>query len=234
MRFTERWFVAALLLASAARVLAGPDAELSDLGGRIDYGFYQDEPRAIGVAMSVLERLGDSPDVLYYRDLGALRLAQLGDPTAVDARALRDCAERTPTAKSKTVAAEAWVLAAACAVAAGYGERRVVQVLEQARALDRDNPRIVLVEAWLAQREAGRDAATDEGVAEHWEKAVAAFDAWTPAVGAPDWGQAEALAALAAIVLTRGEMRAARDLIERALWLAPDYRVAVELRSKIR
>jgi tetratricopeptide (TPR) repeat protein len=234
MRLTERWSVAALLLASAARFLAGQDAELTDLGGRIDYGFYQDEPRAISVAMSALERLGDSPDVLYYRDLGALRLAQLGDAKTIDAKALRDCAERTPTQKSKAVAAEAWVLAAACAVTAGHAARRVAQALAEARALDRDNPRIALVEAWLAQREAGRGAAADEALAKQWEQAVAAFDAWTPSAGAPDWGQAEALAALAGTVLQRGEMRAARDLIERALWLAPDYRFAVELHSKIR
>ena len=35
------------------------------------------------------------------------------------------------------------------------------------------------------------------------------------------------------LTLARGEARAARDLIERALLLAPDYRFAVELRARL-
>jgi Tfp pilus assembly protein PilF len=41
------------------------------------------------------------------------------------------------------------------------------------------------------------------------------------------------LTSLAAGALQRGEMRAARDLIERALLLAPDYRAALELRAAL-
>ena len=55
---------------------------------------------------------------------------------------------------------------------------------------------------------------------------VEAFDAWTPSIDDPDWGHAEALTALAADALERGQVRTARDLIERALLLAPDYRAA--------
>ena len=57
-----------------------------------------------------------------------------------------------------------------------------------------------------------------------------AFDAWEPTLDDPDWGEAEALAALAAAALERGQTRVARDFIERALLLAPDYRAALDLR----
>ncbi len=49
----------------------------------------------------------------------------------------------------------------------------------------------------------------------------------------PDWGEAEALAALGELYLARAEVRGARDLIERALLLAPDYRFAAELRAQV-
>ena len=99
-----------------------------------------------------------------------------------------------------------------------------------ARALDDDNPRIALVEAWALARQAGDDPADSAAVAAKLSAVVEAFDAWSPSIDDPDWGHAEALAALAARVLARGEVRAARDLIERSLLLAPDYRAAVELR----
>jgi tetratricopeptide (TPR) repeat protein len=63
--------------------------------------------------------------------------------------------------------------------------------------------------------------------------AAEAFSAWSPPADAPDWGEAEALAALAEAHLARGELREARDFIERALQVAPGYRVAVELRAQL-
>jgi hypothetical protein len=57
---------------------AAPSAEVLDLAGRVHYGYYHAEPRTIDAAAEALERLGDSPDVLYWRDFAALRRAQLG------------------------------------------------------------------------------------------------------------------------------------------------------------
>ena len=47
----------------------------------------------------------------------------------------------------------------------------------------------------------------------------------------PDWGEAEALTALAAAALDRGQTRTARDFVERALLLAPDYSAALDVRA---
>ena len=47
--------------------------------------------------------------------------------------------------------------------------------------------------------------------------------------GKPDWGHAEALTLLGGSYLTSGDPVAARDALERALVIAPDYREAQEL-----
>jgi hypothetical protein len=54
------------------------------------------------------------------------------------------------------------------------------------------------------------------------EQPVEAFESWRAPSNAPESGEAEALAALGEAALARGEARAARDFIERALLLAPD------------
>lgn len=225
--------IAAAALAGAA-AHAAPSAELLDLAGRVHYGFYNAEPAAIEAALTALERLGDSPEVTYYRDFAALRRAQLGAADRASRARLEACAERDVSAAGdKRVAAEAWVLVAACAELARDDGRRA-QALARARALDEDNPRIVLVEAWALERAAGNDAARRAEAERRLELAAEAFDAWTPSLHDPDWGHAEALTALAAAALERGEARRARDLIERSLLLVPGYRAALDLRVALR
>jgi hypothetical protein len=223
---------AAAVAALTATVVAAPSGELFDVAGRIDYGFYNADARAIEAAVAVLDRLGESPDTLYYRDLAGLRLAQLGTTGRIPAELLEACAERTVPGEAKgPAAAEAWVLAAGCAVEAD-SQRRAEQALARARALDADNPRIALVAAWAAER--AHDEAVDAAArATTWQAVVAAFDSWDAPADAPQWGRAEALAELGEIVLASGDARAARDLIERALLEAPDYPRAVELRGRL-
>jgi hypothetical protein len=231
MRFTESRSLAAVLAAACTlHAAAAPSAELLDLAGRVHYGYYHGEPRALDAAAAALERLGDSPEVAYYRDFAALRRAQLGGAERSNAERVRECAHReVAPGVNKLAAAEAWVLVAACAFVAG-DERRRVLALERARERDDDNPRIGLVEAWALEAASGTDAAHREAATKKLAAVVEAFDAWSPPLDAPDWGHAEALTALAAKALDGGQPRTARDLIERALLLAPDYRAAVELR----
>ena len=77
------------------------------------------------------------------------------------------------------------------------------------------------------------DPAQRDAVSAKLAAVVEAFDAWEPALDDPDWGEAEALTALAAEALERGQARTARDFIERALLLAPDYRAALDLRVEM-
>src|SRR5687768_6359866 len=208
---------------AAAAAHAAPSAELLDLAARVHYGYYHAELRAIDGALTALDRLSDSPDVLYYRDFAALRRAQLGGADRAGLERLRACAERNvPPELDKRAAAEVWVLAAACAQVVGDAGRRE-RALAHARERDDDNPRIALVEAWALESAAADDAPQPEAVAAKLASVVEAFDAWAPSLDDPDWGHAEALTALAATALARGQARTARDLIERALLLAPDY-----------
>lgn len=212
-------------------VSAAPTPELLDLAARIHYSYYHAELRTLEVAQASLDRLSDSPEVLYYRDFAALRRAQLGrlDRTAIER--IDDCMQRDVAAGvAKRFAAEAWVLAAACALVAGDEDRRE-EALTMARGFDEDNPRIALVEAWALERAAAADATRREALREKLTAVVAGFEAWAPSIDDPDWGHAEALTALAASALEQGQVRVARDLIERALFLAPDYRAAVDLRT---
>lgn len=222
---------AAAWAAEAAR--AEPSAELLDLAGRVHYGFYHGDARAIEAAQTALARLADSAEVLYYRDFAALRRAQLGSTDRAVLAGVGDCAEReVGTGVQKPFAADAWVLVAACALVAG-DERRREQALTLARQHDDDNPRIRLVEAWALERAAGNEPARLEALNAALATVVEGFDAWTPTIDDPDWGHAEALTALAATALARGQVRTARDLVERALLLAPEYQVAVDLRAAL-
>lgn len=232
MRLTQSLPIALAVLVSCA-VRAAPSAELLDLAARVHYGYYQGEARTIEVAEAALERLADSPEVLYYRDFATLRRAQLGSLDRNGTARLVACARREVAAgTNKAIAADAWVLAAACALFAG-DERRSEQALARARERDDDNPRIALVESWLLEREAAQDPALKDGMTAKLAATVEGFQAWSPSIDDPDWGHAEALTALAADALERGQIRAARDLVERALLLVPEYGTAVELRTAL-
>lgn len=228
MRLTEWLLTVAGVVAVGLPVQAQVSAELIDLAARIHYGYYHGEAQTIAAAQAVLERLDESRAVLYYRDFAALRRAQLGARDRESAKRLGDCANRAAPAQfSGPAGAEARVLAAACAFFAS-DQRRVGQALALARDYDRDNPRIALIEAWVAQRAGDRAAFVAKLTA-----AVAAFEARALALALedPDWGHAEALTALGDDALARGEARLARDLIEQALLLIPDFHKALELKT---
>ena len=217
MGLTKSSSVLVLAACTFCSARAEPSAELLDLAARVHYGFYHGDARAIDTAQSALERLAESPEVFYYRDFAALRRSQLGGADRASQVKLRDCAQRDVAAGvSKSFAADAWVLVGACALVSGDG-RRSEQALALARERDDDNPRIALVEAWALEQSTGTDPARREAVVAQLTATVEAFDAWTPSIDDPDWGHAEALTALAADALGRGQVRSARDLIERAL-----------------
>jgi hypothetical protein len=230
MRLTELVAACVCCATVTSAAQAASSAELADLAARIDYGFYNDDTHSIDAARAALGRLGDASAVRYYRDYAGLRRAQLNP---ADRASARECAEReVPGDLSPSAAAEAWILVGACAVVGQQSVRRVEQALSHARELDKRNPRLGLVEAWIMRH--GTDARAGDEFVSKLRQTVEAFDTWRAPPNSPDWGHAEALAALAEVTLARGETRAARDLIERALLLVPDYRVAVELRKRLR
>jgi tetratricopeptide (TPR) repeat protein len=229
-----------LLWSIAQPARADLAADIADLSARIDYGFYAEEQRVIDAARSALERLPEQdPSVRYYRALAAFRLAQLPVRDGDDlGELLDDCAQLAVPTEDDEAAAEAWILVAACAslgVHKGFSQqRRRDQALAHAREIDATHPRIALVEAWsLSDRPGLETAPVRDQAAERLKVAAEEFRAWNGRYGSPQWGEAEALAQLGEIYLQRGESRAARDLIERALLIAPDYRFALSLRGKV-
>ena len=243
----------AVCVALSTSVRAGVTPELADLAGRIDYGFYVGDARAITDAAAALKRMSDGdPAVRYYRAFASFRLAQLGGERAasdaescVKSATVEEPSERLTRAAADARArasVESWLLVAVCSGLTGHVEpgkglahdKRLQPALAHARELEPSNPRIALIDAWLLSfRPALADASVRDDAVKKLEAAADAFASWSPPADAPDWGEAEALAALAELHLARGELRDARDLIERALLVAPDYRFAVELRAQL-
>ena len=221
-------------------------SELLDLAGRIEYGFYAQESRVIEAARASLARLIEvEPFATYYDGLAAYRLAQL--TVAHDGRSanrlLEECVDRGRAhADHGAQPGEAWVLVAACSALGGYHEplkamlhqRRLEQALEEARGLDAENPRISLVETWaMSHRPAHAEAQTRDLAGAHLERALQQFRIWRGPPGSPEWGEAETLAHLGEISLQRGDVRGARDYIEEALLIAPDYHFALSLKKRV-
>jgi tetratricopeptide (TPR) repeat protein len=209
------------------------------LSARVEYGFYAEEPRVIEAAAAALERLPeDAPGVRYNRALAAYRSAQLRpreDKRFADA--LDDCLELSPTEDANDDA-EPWILVAACAslgVERGSSQqRRRDEALARARGIDEDNPRIAFLEAsLLVSGLSGAPYGAAPEVAAALTRAAEAFRAWDGGYMGPTWGEAETLVLLGEVHLQRGETRVARDLLERALLIAPDYRAALNLRARL-
>ncbi len=218
-------------------------SELSDIVARIDYGFYVGDPRMIEAARSELARAGSDDGVqAYYEAYAAYRLSRLYVTARPrERRALiRACVDSAQlSVESDSWVAEAWILVAACSIQGIAQEPnralrnggRIAEALSAARAIDADNPRLLLVESWYRPDDVAAEAEYERRrtLLEH---AREQFDAREYDEG-PDWGRAELLAGLGNLYLEHGERRNARDLIEQALIEAPDYYFALELRKAL-
>jgi hypothetical protein len=199
MRTSRRNMALAITLYAAA---CGADgwppisAELLDLDGRIEYGFYASDAPIIEGALERLKQMPDSDEIVrYYKAFGAYRLAQLrviSQGTEVGAL-LDSCATETQALGNRpVVAAEAWILSAACAELAarrapaqsGAPLRKFEQAVTRARELDASNPRLALIESRaLSARRAG-DAGDREAARARLEAAIAEFEARSSSAGA--------------------------------------------------
>jgi len=227
------------LLASAG----GVDAELADIVARMDYGYYAADSRILEAARAELDRLpGNGARKTYFKGYGAYRLSQLSE--AADSRRrndlISDCIEAGKEAAADPQwSVEAWVLVAACSLEGRDDnaarklvyELRLKEATSAARALAPNHPRLLLVSVW-AESEGGNSDDV-ENRRETLERARAGFEVLNGRDGDPAWGEAETLASLGKIYLERGQLREARDLIEQALIVAPEYHFALELRSEL-
>jgi tetratricopeptide (TPR) repeat protein len=106
--------------------------------------------------------------------------------------------------------------------------------IDKALRLAPDNPRVLLLGAEAAGDRPKLFGGDSQQAFALLKRAVAAFEA--PGVRArnpPAWGAADALTGLAQDYLARGDALAARNVLERALLVAPDFGQARRLMARI-
>ena len=229
--------LAVMLLTAPAR--AASDSEWFDVEGRIQYGFYTEDTRSLA---SLTEQLSSeiAPDdelKSYYAALANYRLGLLWG--ARDAGRAKDAIERcvanlNRALKGRAEFPEALALQAACLetqaslkpwTAPLSASKRNSQI-ERALKLAPKNPRVLLLDA-LETKD------TKQAIAQ-LKKAVVAFEKERQDVDrAPGWGAAEAYVYLGRSYLDSGNLIEAREALERALIIAPEFAQARRLLSKI-
>jgi tetratricopeptide (TPR) repeat protein len=240
-----------LAIAVALLPLAAGGAETNwlDVESRIQYSYYTEDARAFA---SVLELLApaesESASRRYYAGLANYRLTQLS--VARDKGRAKDTAEacvdnleqavRLPQATQDS--ADALALESACldllagleAWRAPFAASKSGSLIEKARHANPKNPRVLLLDA-VAVYERPRSSGADKDRAlRGFKQAIAAFEAERRgSEHVPGWGAAEAYVYLAKCQLDRGATLDARDALERALLIAPEFAEARRLMTKI-
>jgi hypothetical protein len=236
-----------LLLAVFATAAAGETvAELDDAAARMQYAFYTGDTQGIETILRNVDEF-QVDDALaaskaYHLAYGNWKLSQLylqatsdqrprPNAKSLAAKAAQTCVRHARRAIEEDAAlAEALAIEAACeghsaTARAGSAGCANSKPLRTAAGLAPANPRIKLVQAMCAP-----NTVVDPAAVERWRTVVASFEAAPPSrPGKPDWGHVEALTMLGETYLQHGDPVAARDVLERALVLAPDYRQAQQL-----
>jgi tetratricopeptide (TPR) repeat protein len=226
----------------ASPAMAAPDTAWLDLEGRIQYGFYTEDARILTDIADQLAR-GDAeqePLQYYYAGLANYRLSLLlANRDKARARAAAEsCAESVGAAlKVQREFAAGYALHAACLRTVSaltpwkpLANTRSAGQMERAVKLAPRDPRVLLLEA-LAN---GQDARLDEQALATLKRAAAAFESERQGVDrTPGWGAAEAYTYLGRGYLERGDVLNARDALERALLIAPDFALAKRLLTRI-
>lgn len=235
-----------VLLAVAVSASAESTAEFDDAVARMQFAFYTGDTRSLEEMLTVIDGFDVDAQLAaaksYQLAYGNWKLAQLyAEPQGERARpatkssankAAKSCVQqaRATIAKDARIA-EIYAIEAACdnfsAGASNNGSSACLRSksMRTAMTLGAENPRVHFINALCAP-----DAEGDPAAVDRWRAVVAKFEAAPPSQpGKPDWGHAEALTLLGQSYLQRGEMVAARDVLERALVLAPDYRQAQKL-----
>lgn len=222
-----------LLLASTAAA-ASVAVDVDDIAVRMQFAYYTADVRALKEAISQLtpeaEAGGADPPRLYYRAYGEWKLAEL---TANDKRGSTQSARACETdalaaAKAAFVVEESEALQVACISMQKSLDitGRAGRLMERALALNAKNPRVLLISAIYTPEPRGIAI----GRCDRLQLAARSYDASSAAQrGTPDWGHAEALARWGQCLSIAGDRNAARDVIEKALVIAPDYKWARQL-----
>jgi hypothetical protein len=243
----RRALLACALLATVA--LGGTEeSRWRDLENRIQYGYYTEDSRALRSLQDALGR-DDSHEALrdYYAGLVDWRLAQLAaqSPGASGSSAAqlaqRCIKELDPLLEAQADFADALALRAACQEPAlGGGGLHLPfghsgkKDLERALTHGARNPRVLLIDAASDYQRTSGEGGNRERSLVKLRQSVAAFEAERAGTEPlPGWGAAEAYLLLARNLLDHGDGVGARDALEHALLLAPNYAQARRLMQQI-
>jgi hypothetical protein len=212
-----------------------------DVEGRIQYGFYTEDARALSDVVDQLSgpNSQDEPMHHYYVGLANFRLSSVlavRDKNRAREAAAR-CVSRLDEVTRKPGFAEGLALQSACLRALynlttwkPLAASKSTGYMEKAIKLAPKDPRVLL----LAALEQGESGPIDKAGIAKLRKAAAAFEAERQGVDrTPGWGAAETYAYLGRGYLEQGDIVAARDALERALLIAPDFVLARKLMTKI-
>lgn len=253
--YRNRRSLSFLALAVAVLALSNPGAAGADEGqwrdteGRIQYGYDTQDARALtNVAAAIDAEETKNQWQGYYGALANWRLAQLAtlhpNPTGP---AVGQLAERCTRALDRVLQqqgdfADGLALRALCGAAqlsggglhvpfAGHGPRKD---LDRALALAPKNPRVLLLDALGDYEFAAALGGSKERALPKLRRAVAAFEAERgEAAALPGWGASEAYYYLGRDLLEHQDPVGARDALEHALLLAPEYAQARSLMARI-
>lgn len=250
-RRAGRWRAAALagaalaLLSGAARA---DDSAWRDLESRVQYGYYTEDARALHNLADAIAA-DESHDKLhgYYAALIDWRRAQLAaqraDSVPTAAQLVQSCVAGADAALAvQADFADALALRAACLGApfaggtlhAPFAGHRAHKDLERALQLAPRDPRVLLVDAMSDYLLAASAGGNKERALPKLRQTVAAFEAERGGMERlPGWGAAEAYLYLAHDLLDHGDPVGARDALERALLIAPQFAQARRLMSRV-
>jgi tetratricopeptide (TPR) repeat protein len=233
------------------------DIHWLDVESRIQYGYFTEDPRALRTLVESLGP-GDPNDALksYYAGLLAYRQTELTEaqtdklPTPQrkndhSKNEARQTAERCVGALDRALEAQkefpdALALQSAClgrlaelsSWRAPFAGPRSASQLRKALLLAPRNPRVLLLDA-VGDYEHPQAAGTPRSC-EKFKKTAAVFETERANVDlVPGWGAAEAYTWLGRCYLGNGEAVSARDALERALLIAPEFGQAKRLMSSI-
>jgi hypothetical protein len=236
----------AIALALLPVGVRGAETNWLDVESRIQYGYYTEDPRALAGVMELLAPAqSDSAFMRYYAGLANYRLTQLA--AARDKSRAKETAEACVDNLDQAVKiqkdfAEALALESACQdMLAGleawrtpFAASKSGAQIEKARHLGPKNPRVLLLDAVEAFERPKASAADKDRALRGFQQAVAAFEAERQETEhVPGWGAAEAYVYLAKCQLDRGATLDARDALERALLIAPEFAEARRLMTRI-
>jgi tetratricopeptide (TPR) repeat protein len=239
LRFWKNLLSAAVLVSSPG---AAQELDLDDLESRTEYAWFTEDANSlrnlIRAAKGQLSK--DSESLLAHYELGLanyrLGVLLMQKSPAESATALSACAdELDEVTEADEQFAEAYALQGAC-----YASLADLQALkamayaplssarkEKAMKLAPQNPRVVLL-AGLADQALPRALGGDKARAQkQFARAVQLFEEVGPQEpGGPRWGAADAYLHLGRVLIEAGDTLGARNALERALIIAPEFAAA--------